>query len=591
MDNVAVSRRNHTNRKGNKENTQPAHGPKSFIRKDKMSVAPLQLKNNEKEETVAKNYPFKAKPKQVGTRSTSAEVLKKVKIVQRDGKAETEETVKHKKIVAEAPKPSAVQSSKSAPGMYKGKVVQSKIGSIWKTSAYVGAVDPKPSAPKTGSQNMAKRRSKSASEMPGRGTQKPVPTRSKSVSERLAQVSKSVSERPAQVSKPGTSSRRPAGFCSARPTRTIPATLTSTSSRNTTAASTEARGTQNSKSKMPVTDKKVSKPPISSTLSQYRITTETAEERKAKLAEWMASKGKTLKRPAMTTAAAPPKTKVSARPEAHQSQVEPQPAARCEPKPEPSVETHNTNSAASHCDDIQGAEPTVHGQTPIIMNTTLDLLENSDADLPVEPQDTVDDIVVNLCDALEAMATPSRCSDEISQVKNECNDVEMDDSKPVEESGKEELKNEMPEDVGEQVKDEVEECDDQKVDTEDAEEVESGDDDGVMEVTPQRVDASVIKYSVKTTPYLQSVRKTIEDEVSTSTSRRKSNIKDLKFLTPVRRSCRIERKSARLPSMLVDHDPCVSSLAELVKLDDDPNAYIYRKNNALLEDLPDQPRV
>lgn len=76
-----------------------------------------------------------------------------------------------------------------------------------------------------------------------------------------------------------------------------------------------------------------------------------------------------------------------------------------------------------------------------------------------------------------------------------------------------------------------------------------------------------------------------------STSRRKSNIKDLKFLTPVRRSCRIQRKASFLPTMLVDHDPCVSSLAELVKLDDDSNAYIYRKNPALLEDLPDQPRL
>lgn len=74
-------------------------------------------------------------------------------------------------------------------------------------------------------------------------------------------------------------------------------------------------------------------------------------------------------------------------------------------------------------------------QTPAIMNTTLDLLENSDADLPVEPQDKIDDvrklgyswntspvnfhvnpfffffffwqIVMNLCDALEAMPTPS----------------------------------------------------------------------------------------------------------------------------------------------------------------------------------------
>ncbi|KAG7240918.1 hypothetical protein INR49_026216 [Caranx melampygus] len=96
-----------------------------------------------------------------------------------------------------------------------------------------------------------------------------------------------------------------------------------------------------------------------------------------------------------------------------------------------------------------------------------------------------------------------------------------------------------------------------------------------METTPPMEGASEIKYSVKTTPYLQSVKKLIEDEVSTS--RRKSNIKDLKFLTPVRRSSRIQRKSSQLPTMLVDHDPCVSSLAELVKLNDDANAYIYRK--------------
>lgn len=88
-----------------------------------------------------------------------------------------------------------------------------------------------------------------------------------------------------------------------------------------------------------------------------------------------------------------------------------------------------------------------------------------------------------------------------------------------------------------------------------------------------------------------SVKKTIEDEACASTSRRKSNIKDLKFLTPVRRSCRIQRKSSHLPAMLVDHDPCVTSLAELVKLDDDEaNAYIYRRNPALLNDLPGQAR-
>lgn len=42
--------------------------------------------------------------------------------------------------------------------------------------------------------------------------------------------------------------------------------------------------------------------------------------------------------------------------------------------------------------------------------------------------------------------------------------------------------------------------------------------------------------------------------------------------------------------MLQDHDPCVSSLVELLKLDDSPNAFIYRRNPAL-EDLADQPEL
>lgn len=595
MDNIAVSRRNHTNKKGNKENAQPACGSNFLIKRDKTSTTPFQLTNNKNEETLAENGPLKAK---TDTRSTSAEALKKVKTVQKDGKGgaaatgvkprqthsqvfRAQQAVRHKQILAEAPKPPApVPPSKSAPGMYKGKVVQSKIGSIWKSTTAVGGADPKPSAPKTDSQrvgNVRTGRSKSKSVADLHVAKKPVPIRSKSVV-----------DRPAQASKPAVTSR-PAGFNSARPAaRTIPATLASTSARNTKVAPTKGSGTQNSKPKIPVTDKKVNKPPVSNACSQYRFTVETAEERRAKLADWLASKGKTFKRPAMTTAE-PPKTKVSAKPKADlkpQSNVEPPPAAQCKPEPEPRLEAHKPDSAAaSLCAGL-----ITQSQTPMIMNTTLDLLENSDdCDLPVDPEDSVDDIVVNLCGALEAMATPSRCDDELTD--DVFNDVEVEESKPEDESEEDELKKEMPEDVSEQpkveeVKEGEEESDDQKVETSD-EEVES-DDEGVTKTTPQMEDASVIKYSVKTTPYLQSVKKTIEDEASSSTSRRKSNIKDLKFLTPVRRSCRIQRKSSRLPTMLVDHDPCVSSLAELVKLDDDANAYIYRKNQALLEDLPDQ---
>ncbi|MEQ2299655.1 hypothetical protein AMECASPLE_017405 [Ameca splendens] len=168
------------------------------------------------------------------------------------------------------------------------------------------------------------------------------------------------------------------------------------------------------------------------------------------------------------------------------------------------------------------------------------------------------------------MVTPSRSSD---YVDSQCN--QPDEYRHEEQ--KDEQTKEESEVTDQKAKQDVEESDS-------AEDVES--DDDVME-TPQ-TDASIIKYSLKTTPYLQSVKKTIEKEVSTSTLRRKSNIKDLKFLTPVRRSSRIHQNSSHLPSMLTDHDPCVSSLAELVKLDDDPNAYIYRKNPALLRELPDQ---
>lgn len=586
MENVAVSTRNHTNKKENKENAQPAYGSKSFIRNDKPSVTPFQLTSNKRDDTLEEHGPLKAK---VDTKSTSGEAPQKVKPLQKTGRAAadvkprqthsraylSQQAVRHKKIVAEAPKPpAAVPSSKSAPGMYNGKIVQSKIGSIWKSTTSISELDTKPSAPKTQGQrvgNVTKCRSKSVADLPGYSMQKPVPTSSKSALDRHA-----------QVSKPALFSRPPAGFRSARPpARTAPATLASTSSRNTKVAPTKGTSTQNSK--ISVTDKKVNKPPVSSALSQYRFNMETAEERRAKLAEWMASKGKTFKRPARATAELS-KTKVSAKPAAD-LKPKSQPAAHS--KPEPRLEHKPDSAAAAHCADTQGAAPT-HDRTPLIMNTTLDLLEDSDAGLPGDPQGSVDDIVLNLCDALDAMETPSKCH-EPSLVTDVSSGSEMEDSQPEEELSKGTPEDVSKQQVVEQVKHQVEESD--GVETE--EEVESDEDDvqRVTENTPQREGASMIKYSVKTTPYLQSVKKTIQEEARTSRSKKKNNIKDLKFLTPVRRSCRIERKSSRLPAMLMDPDPCVSSLAELVMLDGDSNAYIYRKNHALLEDLPDQPRL
>ncbi|XP_061596188.1 cytoskeleton-associated protein 2 [Cololabis saira] len=586
MDNVATPRRR-GNTRGNKENTQPDHRNKAFIKGDKTSVVPFQLKGNQKEETLAKDGLLKAQDKQGFTRPVPGKNPKNMvdgrRAVVSDVKRRThsqvfltEQAQRHKKTVREAPKPPAVvPSSKPAPGMYKGRIIQSKIGSIWKSSDTLASADLKPSAPKAERKvvgSVAKNSvSKSAAEMSGRGIQHSATTRYKSVSDRSAQVSKSTAN-----------SYRPAGVCSARPAaRTVPAASVTAGSRKTNVAPLRPGGNQGAKPKAPVTDK-VKKPVASSSLSQYRLSMETAEERRAKLAEWLASKGKVLKRPTLKTAA-PSKTNVSAKPEPNlktQSHADLHLAEYSKPEHEDAQKPDP--AGAAYAKNVQEVEQTANRQTAEVMNTSLELLENSDADLPDYSQGGVDDIVVNLCDALEAMVMPSTRSDELVQVTD---DVEIE-SKTVDEC--DELKPEMSEDVCEKPKVEHiknEECSDQKV--EDDEES----DESVLATPPSPMaDASIIRYSVKTTPYLQSVKKTIEEEVNTSTSRRASNIKDLKFLTPVRRSTRLLRSSSRLPAMLADHDPCVSSLAELVKLDDS-NAYIYRKNPALLDDLPDQDNV
>ncbi|KAM6035012.1 cytoskeleton-associated protein 2-like [Theristicus caerulescens] len=57
---------------------------------------------------------------------------------------------------------------------------------------------------------------------------------------------------------------------------------------------------------------------------------------------------------------------------------------------------------------------------------------------------------------------------------------------------------------------------------------------------------------------------------------------ELKFLTPVRRSLRIEQGGSRYPGMLKDHDPVVSSLSEILDAEEETQ-FFFRKNKALPE--------
>ena len=60
-----------------------------------------------------------------------------------------------------------------------------------------------------------------------------------------------------------------------------------------------------------------------------------------------------------------------------------------------------------------------------------------------------------------------------------------------------------------------------------------------------------------------------------------TTFKELKFLTPVRRSRRIHEKTSKLPDMLKDHYPCVSSLEQLTELGGETDAFVCRPNAAL----------
>ncbi|XP_037699798.1 cytoskeleton-associated protein 2-like [Choloepus didactylus] len=87
--------------------------------------------------------------------------------------------------------------------------------------------------------------------------------------------------------------------------------------------------------------------------------------------------------------------------------------------------------------------------------------------------------------------------------------------------------------------------------------------------------SSLIKYNISATPYLQSIKKKMQFDETNST------FKELKFLTPVRRSRRLQENNSKLPATLKDHYPCVSSLEQLAELGSETDAFVCRPNAAL----------
>ncbi|NXM34017.1 CKAP2 protein, partial [Oxyruncus cristatus] len=105
--------------------------------------------------------------------------------------------------------------------------------------------------------------------------------------------------------------------------------------------------------------------------------------------------------------------------------------------------------------------------------------------------------------------------------------------------------------------------------------------DGIKDITqavnsPEKGnDTSSMKYNPPTTLYLESVKLSHEANYSSA--------KDLKIVTPLRYSQRIREKMCKLSDTGKDQDSCVSSLEQLEELESKATVFIHEDSNAVQE--------
>ncbi len=102
---------------------------------------------------------------------------------------------------------------------------------------------------------------------------------------------------------------------------------------------------------------------------------------RAKLAEWLASKGKALKKPAISEKPATFSRKPKPAPE---PKAGPKATTGAQSEPEPTAPLkidHQTNDI-----EVPDNKTVCSRSSSNIINTTLDLLDNCDMDLPVDPE-------------------------------------------------------------------------------------------------------------------------------------------------------------------------------------------------------------
>ncbi|KAG8452787.1 hypothetical protein GDO86_004543 [Hymenochirus boettgeri] len=498
-------------------------------------------------------------------------------------------------------------------GTYRGKTVQSKIDSFRKTSASTDGPNPKMVQKPSGLFPVTTKTITGAGKNVTKLISAGVIDQKKTSSTQTRTQVKSSKGVPFQNKTEPTISKRESGAVIQR--KPVEKTLPNRSAadKNISRGSSGQKAPVISKGRVQASTLKTlpgprhcepAKPPVAKVeCSRPR---ETAEERKARLAKWRQEKGRTMKRPSIAPIMVPtsyePKREPDPQPVSTEPKSDSEKATR-EPRQffwatmaeedEQELFTLKVHQVFSECHKL------IDEGCP--REEVLDILSKQIQCLPeakklskyweclarLEQRQGEVGKVIAICE--EAAAAGAQPLDELRTILADALENLKSSSEGNDKPKMEEIKKEKDSEIERKSETELRIVKEQKVRVRGVKKglvkqemsaalMEETKDPTDRPLTPEHKDsATVIRFNVRSTPHLQKMKTKLQLDENDVT------FKDLKFLTPVRRSRRLERKSQCLPDMLRDHDPCVSGIAQLEDLENSTNAYIFRKNTALKE--------
>ncbi|XP_030903616.1 cytoskeleton-associated protein 2 isoform X2 [Melopsittacus undulatus] len=203
----------------------------------------------------------------------------------------------------------------------------------------------------------------------------------------------------------------------------------------------------------------------------------------------------------------------------------------------------------------------------VLGGTVLDLHLNKVVEVSKEPNPSVEQVQKACKDICSDDGQKAESDDKKTEINSEENKKEMDlDLKPREEIlPKKNKKHKTKERSKKKGKSEAEEKHEDKIK------------DIVQAVNaPEKNDtSSLMRCNPPTTPYLESVKMHHEENDFSA--------KDLKIVTPLRYSQRIREKMCKLSDSIKDQDPCASSFEQLGELESKATAFIHKESNVIEE--------